>query len=168
MTFHTTTRRPLFRVPNRRPLLISVASAAFGAAATVAVIAGWSAFGPGHAANAAGQTTSASALSLRSYPASREGVRGPVDTDASLVNALPIGRQTNYPASREGVRGPVDTDSSFVAAVSASTLPNFPASREGVRGPVDTDSSFVVAVSASTLPSYPASREGGRGPVSVD
>ncbi len=117
-------------------MLISAASAAFGAAATIAVIAGWSAFGPGHAANAAGQTTSASALSLRSYPASREGVRGPVDTDSPFVATLSISRQPNYPASREGVRGPVDSDSSFA---STSGLPSYPASREGVRGPVSVD-----------------------------
>ena len=110
MALHTPTRRTLIRVPNRQPMLISVASAAFGAAATVAVIAGWSAFGPGHAANASGQATLASASTARSYPASRDGVRGPVDTDSPFVAALPVSRQPNYPASREGVRGPVSVD----------------------------------------------------------
>ncbi len=81
MALHTTTRRTLIRVPNRQPLLISAVSAVFGAAATVAVIAGWSAFGPGHSADASGPATFASASTQPSYPASREGVRGPVSPE---------------------------------------------------------------------------------------
>ncbi len=73
MTILSAIRRPLLRVPSRQPMLISAMSAAFGAAATVSVIAGWSAFGPVNGANASGQTTSASASTLRSYPASRDG-----------------------------------------------------------------------------------------------
>ena len=111
MTYHTATRRPLSWGPNRKPLLISAASAAFGAAATVAVIAGWSAFGPVHTASATGRATSASAAIQPGYPTSREGVRGPVDSDPTFVAAAvaqPVSRQVSFPASREGVRGPVD------------------------------------------------------------
>lgn len=147
MAIHTNTRRPLFRVPNRKPVIVSVASAALGAAATVAVIAGWSAFGPGQAVNASDRATTATSASVSTrpnYPASREGVRGQVDSDSPLVAAVegaqPIRRQPNYPASREGVRGHVAADASLVAAAEGmqpiGPQPNYPASRERVRGHV--------------------------------
>jgi hypothetical protein len=116
MTFQTTIRRQLFWGLDRRPLVVAATGAVFGAAATIAVIAGWSAFGPVDAAEAAGRTSAAASTSGATEP--------------------------NYPASREGVRGPIDVDSGFVAAEVAQTIdeqPNYPASREGVRGPISPD-----------------------------
>jgi hypothetical protein len=115
MTFHTTIRQP-FRGLDRRPLVVAGTGALFGAVATIAVIAGWSAFGPGPASETADQTSAAAITSSATEP--------------------------NYPTSREGVRGPIDVDSGFVAPEVTQTVreqPNYPASREGVRGPIAPD-----------------------------
>lgn len=143
MTYQTTTRRILPRVPNWRPVIIAAASAAFGAAAAVAVMAGWSAFGPVHAARASGQaaiTMPAGAPVERHYPASREGLRGQVFSDDPIAAAAAISApvQPHYPGSREGVRGQVFSDEPIgaTAASGAGVQGRYPASREGVRGPV--------------------------------
>ncbi len=146
MTYHTTARGPLLRVPNRKSLLISAAGAALGAAATVAVMAGWSAFGPVQEASASGRTTTAISVNVPvqpHYPASREGVRGQVFADDSIAahTAVSAAVQPHYPASREGVRGPVSPDDATgaAAAMSVPIQPHYPASREGVRGQVFSD-----------------------------
>jgi hypothetical protein len=149
MTYHPSSHHAPSWFPPTGHIALSVVSACLGAVIAFSATAGWAALQSQQEepepASAALLVPVGSRSDGPNYPASREGVRGHVDSDSSLVVVSTdtlASRRLSNPASREGARGHVDSDSSLVASSSerlASRQANYPPSREGVRGQVSVD-----------------------------
>lgn len=126
--------------------ILAALAGAITASIAVTAYAGWMVID-----DDGGRPATISVQSNLSYPESRQGVRGQVDSDPSIRLGVtsgavqPSSRESSYPASREGVRGHVDSDPSVQLGVTTDSVQpsaresKYPASRDGVRGPVTVE-----------------------------
>ena len=173
-----TTRFPTHTAPTWMLAHRGKVLAALAGALTAAVVVTAVATVPTH-----NEEPSPAQRSTISYPASREGVRGPIFEGSESLSGLtndiiqPSAAEPKYPASREGVRGPIFEGSESLSGLTNDIIqpsaaePKYPASREGVRGPIFEGSESLSGLTNDIIqpsaaePKYPASREGVRGPI---